>query len=241
MMSNLSRTVVGTVAAAVMAIGAYAQDQAPVPPPKAPNTIVLFSGKAEDLAANWVKRGGDQPAAWKIEGDAMVVGGGDIMTKDEFSDFHLHVEFRCPDMPNATGQAKGNSGIGLLGRYEIQVLDSYGIPTPGKGDCGAVYDKAAPLINACRPPMVWQTYDIIFRAPRFDANKAMTEKPRVTVIQNGIVVQNNVEIDGMTGIQWQRDKDPAPSGNIVLQDHGNRVEYRNIWLVRLPEKGSDKY
>jgi hypothetical protein len=216
-------------------------DVTPVPPPPSKAVVKLFSGTAEDMAANWVRRGTDQPAAWKLAEGAMVAGGGDIATKQEFGDFHLHVEFRTPDMPNATGQGKGNSGIGLLGRYEVQVLDSYGIETPGKGDCGAVYGLNASLVNGCRPPLVWQTYDIIFRAPRFGENDAIVEKPRVTVIQNGIVVQNNVEIAGMTGIQSARERQPAKTGPIVLQDHGNRVEYRNIWIVPLPEKGSDKY
>lgn len=213
----------------------------PVPPPDAPGVIVLFAGQAEHLATNWAKRAADQPAAWKIVDGAMVVSGGDIVTKQDFGDCQLHIEFRTPDMPNATGQGKGNSGIGLMGRYEIQVLDSYGIEIPGKGDCGSVYGQAAPLVNACRQPKVWQTYDIILRTPRFDASNTMVAKPRVTVIQNGVVVQNNVEIEGMTGIQWQKDREPAAKGPIVLQDHGNAVEYRNIWIVPLPEKGSDKY
>ncbi|MBM3492765.1 MAG: DUF1080 domain-containing protein [Armatimonadetes bacterium] len=215
--------------------------QAQTPSPKAPGVVVLFSGAADEMAANWVKRGTDQAAAWRIENGAMVVGGGDIATKREFGDFQLHIEFRTPDMPNATGQGKGNSGIGLFGRYEIQVLDSYGIETPGQGDCGAVYGQAAPLVNACKPPMVWQTFDIVFRAPRMDANNAIIEKPRVTVIQNGIVVQNNVEISGMTGIQSAREREPSKTGGISLQDHGNRVEYRSIWVMPLPEKGSGKY
>lgn len=202
---------------------------------------VLFSGRAEELAANWVKRGTDQPGAWRIEDGAMVVTGGDLATRETFRDFHLHVEFRCPDMPNATGQGKGNSGIGLHARYEIQVLDSFGIEVPGKGDCGAVYGQRAPLVNACKPPMEWQSFDIIFRAPRFGENNAVVEKPRVTVLQNGIVIQNNVEIEGPTGIQWAADREPAPEGRIVLQDHGNAVAYRNIWIVPLPEKGADKY
>ena len=218
-----------------------AQDPQPIPPPNVPGVVVLFSGKAEELSSNWRKRAADEPAAWPIENGAMTVRGGDIMTRQEFRDFHLHVEFRTPDMPNAKGQGKGNSGIGLLARYEIQVLDSYGIEVPGKGDCGAVYDLSAPLVNACRPAMVWQTFDIIFRAPRLDENKAVVEKPRVTVFQNGVVIHNNVEIERMTGIQWQRDREPSATGPIVLQDHGNPVQYRNIWIVPLPEKGSDKY
>lgn len=212
---------------------------APVPPP--PGAIVLFSGKGDELTTHWRKRAADEPGHWPVADGAMTVRNGDIMTRQEFRDFYLHVEFRTPDMPDKTGQAKGNSGIGLLQRYEIQVLDSYGIEEPGKGDCGAVYGQAAPLVNACKPAMVWQTFDIIFRAPRLDENGNVVEKPRVTVLQNGIVIQNNVEIDGPTGIQWQTDRAPAATGRIVLQDHHNPVQYRNIWIVPLPEKGSDKY
>src|SRR5437016_1567298 len=127
-------------------------------------------------------------------------------------------------MPNAHGQARGNSGVGLHGRYEIQILDSYGIADPGSGDCGGVYSLAAPLVNACKPPREWQTYDILFRAPRFDNTGHVVEEPRVTVLQNGIAVQNNQEITWMTGIQYSQFKDMARTGPIVLQDHGNRVE-----------------
>lgn len=216
-------------------------DQAPIPPPKFPGVVVLFAGQPDEMATNWVRRGTDQPAAWRIEDGAMIVGGGDIATKQEFGDFQLHIEFRTPDMPNATGQGKGNSGIGLHGRYEIQVLDSYGIETPGQGDCGAVYGQAAALVNACKPPMQWQTYDIVFRAPRLGDDNAVVQKPRVTVMLNGIVIQNNTEMEGPTGIQSPRERQPSKTGPIVLQDHGNKVEYRNIWIMPLPEKGSDKY
>jgi hypothetical protein len=206
------------------------------------SAVVLFSGKEEELKRRWRKRYVDQPATWKIlSGGAMVVQGGDIVTRQEFSDFHLHLEFRTPDMPNAKGQAKGNSGIGLHGRYEVQILDSYGIEAPGTGDCGALYNQAGPLINACKPPREWQTYDIVFRGPRLDAEGKVIENPRVTVIQNGIPVQNNQELKGPTGIQFQQYKGMPEAGPIVLQDHGNPVEFRNIWLVPLPEKGSEKY
>jgi hypothetical protein len=213
----------------------------PVPPPAAKGVRVLFSGKPEDLAANWLKRGSDQPAAWKIKEGAMVAGGGDIVTKEEFGDFQLHLEFKVPYMPNEHGQGRGNSGVGLHSRYEIQLLDSYGIADPGTGDCGAVYGQAAPLVNACKPPRQWQTYDITFRAPRFDDSGKMVEKPRVTVYQNGICVQNNHEIAGMTGIQDGQYKEMGKTGNIDLQDHGNPMQFRNIWILPLPPQGASHY
>lgn len=209
----------------------------PHPPPANKNVKVLFSGKEDELKTNFVRRGTETPAHWKIVDGAMVVGGGDITTKEIYGDAQIHVEFRTPNLPNAKGQAKGNSGIGLQGRYEVQVLDSYGFAMPGKGDAGAVYNQSAPLINASKPPREWQSYDIAFRAARF-ANGQRTEKARVTVFQNGICVQNNTEINGPTGIGGPPEDKPE---RMVFQDHGNAVEYRNIWVLPLPEKGSDKY
>jgi len=204
-------------------------------PPK--DAKILFDGK--DLS-NWEAYNGG-PAAWEVADGAMTVvrGKGDIITKERFTDFRLHLEFMEPDMPDARGQAKGNSGVYLQGRYEIQVLDSYGIEVPGKGDCGGIYDQFAPLVNACKPPLEWQTYDIIFRAPRVDDSGKVINQARVTVLQNGIVIQNNVEVLGPTGGAMD-DKITEP-GPLRLQDHGNPVKYRNIWLVELPLKGSDKY
>lgn len=196
---------------------------------------VLFSGKAEELRDLWNLAGTDRPAPWRLEGDAMVVQGGQIVSKETFTDFQLHLEFRCPDMPNATGQAKGNSGVYLQGRYEIQVLDSFGIADPGTGDCGALYGQAAPLVNACRPPLEWQTYDVFFRAARFDANGNLVSRARVTVLQNGIVVQNNVEINA------SGDAAAKAPGPLLLQDHGNPVAYRNIWVLPLPLQGANHY
>src|SRR5439155_5636782 len=112
-------------------------------------------------------------------------GGGYIVTKQYFTDFQLHVEFKVPYMPDKKGQERGNSGVGLQSHYEIQVLDSYGFKEPGTGDCGAVYSQAAPLVNACRPPLEWQTYDITFHAARFDTDGKKTANARVTVFQNG--------------------------------------------------------
>ncbi|MCE2395519.1 DUF1080 domain-containing protein [Candidatus Poribacteria bacterium] len=204
-------------------------------PPEA--AVVLFDGK--DLS-NWTKFDGGAPA-WGVADNAMTVtaGGGDIVSREEFTDFLLHLEFMTPDMPDATGQAKGNSGVFLQGRYEIQVLDSYGIDVPGMGDCGAIYNQFASLVNACKPPLEWQTYDVVFRAARVDESGEIEENARVTVLQNGVVIQNNVQIQGATG--GATDDDAAAPGPLRLQDHGNPVKYRNIWAVPLPLKGSEVY
>ena len=199
--------------------------------------VVLFDGKN---LSNWTKLDGGAPA-WEVADGAMTVtaGGGDIVSREQFNDFLLHLEFMTPDMPDATGQAKGNSGVFLQGRYEIQVLDSYGIDVPGMGDCGAIYNQFASLVNACKPPLEWQTYDAIFRAARVGESGEIEENARVTVLQNGIVIQNNVQMLGATG--GATDEGAAEPGPLRLQDHGNPVKYRNIWIVPVPLKGSDVY
>ena len=200
------------------------------------NAVVLFDGKD---VSQWSSRNGG-PAGWKADGDILhvVPGTGDIVSNELFTDFFLHLEFRCPDMPEATGQAKANSGVYLQGRYEIQVLDSYGIEVPGKGDCGGMYDQYAPLTNACKPATEWQTYDVTFRAARCEGEKVV-DNARVTVIHNGQVIQNNVIMNGPTG-GAMADKENVP-GPLLLQDHSNLVCYRNVWVVKLPLKGSDEY
>lgn len=201
------------------------------------SAVVLFNGS--DLS-NWTSRDGGEPG-WAVEEGVMAVvpRTGDIMTTEQFTDHFLHLEFMTPDMPEATGQAKGNSGVFLQGRYEIQVLDSYGIAVPGMGDCGAIYNQFAPLVNACKPPLEWQSYDVIFRAPRLNDDGEIVENTRVTVLQNGLVILNNVILSGTTGANIGGGVgEPGP---LLLQDHGNLVKFRNIWAVPLPLKGSDKY
>jgi hypothetical protein len=199
------------------------------PPPE--GAVILFDGK--DLS-RWTKRGGG-PASWKIEDGAMIAGGGDIVTRDTFRDFRLHVEFNVPSLPDKRGQARGNSGVYLNGRYEVQVLDSYGpaIDPPGrplqKNECGAIYGVAAPRVNATLPPGAWQTYDITFHGPRLGADGTVSEPPRITLVQNGVTVHDNVAVPAPT--RAGLGKPGANEGPILLQDHGNPVRYRNIWLV----------
>ncbi len=197
------------------------------PPPPDRGTVVLFDGRAW---TRWRARDG-KPSGWAIQRDGSVqVTGGDAITEDEFGDFQLHLEFYCPPMDGREGQARANSGVYLHGRYEVQVLDSYGLPPTGNG-CGAVYSIAPPLVNASRPPGAWQTYDIVFRAPRYDEAGSMVETPRLTVIHNGIVIHNNLEMPKATpgGLDLEMPK----RGPILLQDHGDPIRYRNIWVREL--------
>ena len=200
-------------------------------PPKA--AVHLFDGT--DLTG-WERRDEKEravPVAWKIlDGGAMEVaaGSGDIMTKRHFTDFRLHVEFRLPFMPEAREQARANSGVYLQGRYEIQVLDSYGLKG-GDNECGGIYKVAAPLVNMCAPPGQWQTYDITFHAAKYDAGGTKVQDAFVTVVHNGVVVQKDQAIPGPTG--GALDDHMSQAGPILLQDHGNAVQYRNIWLVEL--------
>jgi hypothetical protein len=199
--------------------------------PAPSGAIVLFDGTSLD---KWVKRNDGSPAKWTIANRAMegVKGHGDIITKDQFDGtFILHVEFRVPYEPANKGQGRGNSGVYVQGRYEIQILDSYGLKS-GKNDCGAIYNVAAPSQNVCKAPTIWQSYDIEFQAPKFE-NGRKTEPARLTVYHNGTKIHDAVAVPvdnttaGLGG-------DPSRPGPILLQDHGHPVQFRNIWL--LPRK-----
>jgi hypothetical protein len=201
-------------------------DVKPVPPP--PGAIVLFDGKSLD---GWVKRDGKtKPAAKLLEGGIVQMQGGDIITRQKFDgNFKLHVEFRVPYKPQAHGQERGNSGVYLQGRYEVQVLDSYGLKSQNN-DCGAIYEVAAPRVNACKAPTVWQSYDIEFHSPKCENGKKVAPA-RITVYQNGIQIQDNVAIP-VNHTRAGMETDPCTPGPILLQDHGNPVQFRNIWLLR---------
>jgi hypothetical protein len=185
--------------------------------------VVLFDGK--NLEA-WTKQDGKTPANWPVTDGIVTVGHGNIQTRQRFGDFKLHLEFNVPYMPKARGQARGNSGVYLGGIYELQVLDSYGLKLQNN-DCGAIYTQVVPSVNACKPPLQWQTYDVTFRKAVRDGQGRAVKKARVTVIQNGIKTIDDAEISptpGGTGNQ------PGEDGPILLQDHGNPVQYRNIWI-----------
>ena len=190
--------------------------------------VVPFNGK--DLEG-WVKADGKSAAAWAVADGVMTVekGAGSIRTEKTFGDFQLHLEFNVPYMPAAKGQARGNSGVYLEGIHELQVLDSYGLKSQDN-DCGAIYKQVTPRVNACKPPLQWQTYDVTFHKARVKDGK-VEKKARVTVVQNGIVIIDNTEITptpgGVGGIHEGED------GPLMLQDHGNAVQFRNIWLTPL--------
>jgi len=203
----------------------------PGPPGGPPSdAIVLFDGK--DLS-KW-RSDRDGAVEWKVEDGAAVVGGSSsIMTREQFGDVQLHVEWATPSKVEGEGQGRGNSGVYLQGRYEIQVLDSYNNKTYSNGQAGAFYGVAAPLVNASRKPGEWQTYDIIFHAPR-PAAAGKSEPGSITVFHNGVLVQDRTPVKGdattsaaFSGI--------APKGPLLLQNHGNPVQYRNIWIRPLDE------
>ncbi len=191
--------------------------------------IYLFDGTAESLK-KWHHRDGSRDVNWTVEDGILTVKNQDIVSDETYGDAHIHVEWREPDMPDCTGQAKGNSGVYIHGCYELQVLDSYGIEEPTYSDCGAIYSFYPPLTNACKPALEWQTYDIYLRAPRFNEDGSIKENARATILQNGICVQNNVVLyptpGSITG------DDPVAEGPLLLQDHGNAVSFRNVWVEK---------
>jgi hypothetical protein len=185
---------------------------------------VLFEGSNLEQWSRW-------PEKWCLTGDgAMQVCGSNFVTREEFGSAEWHMEFRTPFLPNERGQGRGNSGVYLQGRYEVQVLDSFGLE-PADNLCGGIYKVAVPKVNACLPPLQWQTYDITFLAPEFDEGGKVTKNARLTVVQNGITIHEDLELPNPTpgGVS----SDPAATGPLLLQDHGNDVRFRNIWVKPL--------
>jgi len=195
------------------------------------DAVILFDGN--DLS-QWTKEDGG-PAEWKIVDGAMEVipGKGSIMTKQNFQDCRLHLEFMLPETPaDANDQDRANSGVYIQRRYEVQILDSFGLQ-PQINGCGAIYRVKAPDKNLCKPPGMWQTYDIFFRAARFEGNGESSKKvedARITVLHNGVVIHNNVRIPNKTGAGKPETPHAAP---ILLQDHGSPIRFRNVWAVPL--------
>ena len=203
-----------------------------LPPPS--DAIVLFDG--DDLE-HWASPGGGKPA-WIVRDGYMesVRGSGGLLTKRSFGDVQLHVEFAMPDPPSGVGQGRGNSGIKLMGLYEVQVLDSYQDYTYADGQAGAIYGQSPPLVNASLPPGQWQTFDIVFRRPRFRPDGSLVTSARLTVFHNGVLVQDNHEAWGPTRWLQYFDYDGHPDRlPLSLQDHANPVRFRNIWLRELSE------
>lgn len=196
------------------------------------DAIILFDGTNLDM---WQSEDGGK-AEWKIEDGALVVtaGKGVILTKGYYGDCQLHVEWSSPiPEEGQASQGRGNSGVFLQSKYEVQVLDNYDNKTYSNGQAGSIYKQTPPLVNVCRKPMEWQSYDILYRAPRFGVNGVLDEPARITVLHNGVVVQFNTEIKGTTEfIGWPK-YEVHGLLPLKLQDHGNPVRYRNIWIREL--------
>jgi hypothetical protein len=218
----------------------------PVPPVVQPgnaqtppsDAIVLFDGT--DLS-QWTSRDGGAPR-WSVAGGALTVaaGTGNLRTRRSFGDIQLHIEWRTPVVVEGEGQERGNSGVFLMGQYEIQILDSYENRTYSNGQAGSVYKQFIPLVNASRPPGEWQTYDVVFTAPKFAEDGAVIQPASATVLHNGVLIQNHVRLRGRTVFRGEPTYEPhAAELPLELQDHGNPVSFRNIWVreLVLPDDG----
>lgn len=192
------------------------------------DAVVLFDGT--DLE-QW--NGGEK---WKLEEGYAISQGGGISTKENFGDCQLHVEWATPEVVTGSGQGRGNSGVYFMGKYEVQVLDSYENPTYFDGQAGSLYKTKPPLVNASRKPGEWQTYDIIFHAPRFDEHGTLLKPGTLTVLHNGVLIQDHTELLGTTAWDTPPQYQPHPERlPISLQFHGNPVRFRNIWLREIPD------
>ena len=229
-MQTCSKLMWIAVLTAIVSIAGCASSEKSLRPPKpdAQGRIALFDGKSTDA---WEQAADGARYAWFFENGEMRIqrGTGSIQTRELYDDFMLHVEINVPNQPaNVTGQRRGNSGVYLQGRYEIQIHDSFGLD-PANNLCGAINGRTAPAVNASKPAEQWQTYDIDFTAAKWDAEGNKLSNARVTVRQNDTLIQDDVEIEGPTGAG---DLETPEAGPIRLQDHGdNEVRFRNVWVM----------
>lgn len=195
------------------------------------DAIVLFGGTS---FSHWEGENNDT-VKWELDTQektmTVVPGARSIFTRQHFGDCQLHIEWRTPETIEGEGQGRGNSGVIFQKRYELQVLDSYDNTTYFDGQAGSIYNQSAPLVNACRKPGEWQTYDVVFMAPRYHSNGELEIPPRITVFHNGVLIQNNFIIKGVN--MWGVTFDAYHKGPLQLQDHKNPVSYRNIWIREL--------
>jgi hypothetical protein len=214
----------------VVTAGTNSTQEEPGRPPS--DAVVLFDGT--DLS-HWRSQTG-KPAAWKVDMGALVIapGSGEILSRDEFGDCQLHLEFSAPVPPRGSDQGRGNSGVMFFGRYEIQVLDSFENITYADGQAAAIYGQYPPLVNASRAPGQWQSYDIVFRAPHFKPDGSLESPAYVTMLHNGVLVHDHQPLIGAMAYRAVgKYTHHGPKGPILLQDHGNPVRFRNIWVRQL--------
>ena len=203
----------------------------PTTPPS--DAVVLFDGSNLE---EWQNAADESQAEWGVSGDVLTVkpGAGNIETRQKFGDVQLHIEWRSPEEIVGEGQGRGNSGVFLMEQYEVQVLDSYQNDTYTNGQAGSIYKQSPPLVNVTNPPGEWNVYDIIFKAPDFNEDGMLVSPARMTVFHNGVLVQNSFELKGPTVYTGIPNYEAHPEKlSIVLQDHGNPVSFRNIWLREL--------
>lgn len=219
--------------------GSFSSDAHPGTPPS--DAIILFGGRPEDIEKWQADKNNGEPTKWVVENGLLqcVPGSGYIRTKQEFSDCQLHVEWSEPENIEGSSQGRGNSGVFLMGQVEVQVLDSYNNPTYADGSASSIYGINPPMVNVIRPPGKWQTYDIVFRRPLFKDGKEI-DPGYITVFVNGVLTQDHTALEGKGGHKSRSVSQPFPdSGPLKLQDHGNPVRFRNIWLRPLPKRALD--
>ena len=206
----------------------------PGPPGGPPSdAVVLFDGT--DMS-QW-----NEAEQWQVQDGYVVAGPGNPVSKEVFGDCQVHLEWASAEEIKGSGQGRSNSGVFLMGRYEVQILDSYDNPTYFDGQCGAIYKQHPPLVNASRKPGEWQSFDIIWRSPRFDDEGKLLSPAYITVLHNGVVIQNHFELLGDTPFNRAPEYKPHPDkGPIRLQYHGNPVRFRNIWVRELKPLASER-